>query len=289
MESGHASVTPVLGNGPRAVHRSLVAYTLLELLTVITIIGIIAALSVPTLRALKPSAKAAATRELLDAVGRARQLAISHRTTVYMVFLSTNFWADPAASSWNPTNDWPVVTNLCDKQLTGYAFVSLRSVGDQPGTSYPRYLSAWRTLPEGAFIPMGKFFGGLTLTNTELVPGNGIFPGRLTISPFSRTNNIPFPLETTPPRNPPPAYISLPYIAFDGMGQLVSGLSGRPELIPVSEGNVSIPRDANTKVALIGPPATVRELPPDNTRQNYSLVYIDRLTGRAHVERRKVQ
>ena len=63
------------------------AYTLLELLAVITIMGIIAALAVPTLRGLKPNAKVAATRELLDAVGRARQLALSQRTTVYMVFV----------------------------------------------------------------------------------------------------------------------------------------------------------------------------------------------------------
>ena len=56
----------------------------------------------------------------------------------------------------------------------------------------------------------------------------------------------------------------------------------------MSEGNVSFARDPNTKVALPQPPA-VNELPPGNTLDNYSLVYIDRLTGRAHVERRKVQ
>ena len=83
-------------------------------------------------------------------------------------------------------------------------------------------------------------------------------------------------------------YVTLPYIAFDGTGQLVSGQPGQPELIPVSEGSVSFARDPNTKVALAQPPQ-VNELPPGNTVENYSLVYIDRLTGRAHVERRKVQ
>ena len=255
------------------------AFTLLELLTVITIMGIIAALSVPTLRALKPNAKVAATRQLLDAVGRARQLAISQRTTVYMVFLSTNFWSDSAAATWS-TDDKKAVTNLCDKQLTGYAYVALRSIGDQPGVYNPTYLSSWRTLPQGAYIPPGKF--GLpalkiVLTNTAL--------GGLMIPPFSVTNTIPFPSET----NRPPPYVRLSYIAFNGMGQLVSGVPGQPELIPVSEGIVSYARDPITKVALPGQPPTVMELPPRNTLENYSLVYIDRLTGRAHVERRKVQ
>jgi prepilin-type N-terminal cleavage/methylation domain-containing protein len=259
------------------------AYTILELLTVITIMGIIAALAVPTLRGLKPNAKVAATRELLDAVGRARQLAISQRTTVYMVFLSTNFWADAASAAWT-FQDWRTVTNLCDKQLVGYAYVALRSMGDQPGAHHPSYLSSWHTLPQGAFIPPGKFWPGLTLTNTSLAVGN------LFIPPFSRTNNIPFPSET----NQPAPYIWLPYIAFDGTGQLVSGRAGQPELIPVSEGNVSVARDPITKTALpvaVVPPgqSQANEVPAGNTIENYSLVYIDRLTGRARVERRKVQ
>ena len=261
--------------------RASKGYTLLELLTVITIMGLMAALVAPTLRALKPNAKVAATRELLDAVSRARQLAISQRTTVYMVFVSPNFWTDNAATTWND-NDRRMVTNLCDKQLTGYAFVALRSIGDQPGVFNPTYLSSWRTLPQGAYIPLGKFWPWprVSLTNTPLSGSATPY----VIPYFSLTNTIPFPAET----NRPP-YPRMAYIAFNGMGQLVSGQPGQPELIPVSEGTVSVARDFNTKVALVGPSATVKELPPGNTMQNYSLVYIDRLTGRAHVERRKVQ
>ncbi|MCX6926748.1 MAG: type II secretion system protein, partial [Verrucomicrobia bacterium] len=61
-------------NTQHATLRTSWAFTLLELLTVIAIMGIIAAMSMPSLRGLKPNAKAAATRDLLDAVGRARQL-----------------------------------------------------------------------------------------------------------------------------------------------------------------------------------------------------------------------
>ena len=248
------------------------AFTLLELLTVIAIMGILAAIALPAIRGLKPNAKAAATRQLLDAVSRARQLAISQRTTVYMAFLYTNFYTGLSGA------DLDRVRPLLDKQLVGYAFLTLRSVGDQPGASTPRYLSSWRTLPAGAYIPEEKFWSGLTLTNVPN-PGNTLF-----IPPFSITNGMPFPSEDNPVTVP----VTLPYIAFDGMGQLVSGQVGQPELIPVAEGSVSYARDPESKQALPQPP-TVFERPPNNLRENYSLVHIDRLTGRARIERRKVE
>src|SRR5262245_17288902 len=116
------------------------AFTLVELLAVITIIAIIAAIVGPTLSNIRKAyAMIAATRPILDYVAAARQQAISQRTTVYMVFFSSNFWTTIPADQWNAP-----LTNLLDKQLTGYALVSLRSVGDQPGQKSPRFLSRWR-------------------------------------------------------------------------------------------------------------------------------------------------
>jgi hypothetical protein len=188
---------------------------------------------------------------------------------------------------WTP-NDKSTADSLLDKQLLGYAYVCLRGVGDQPGGHTPRYLSSWRTLPQGAYISVEKF--------TPAIPSS---PPVLTITTnggmiayqvygFNYTNNIPFPSQTTPSASPTgPLYVSLPYIAFDGMGQLVSGVSGQPELIPISEGSVTFARDPATKEARKASPQ-VTERPPGNTKDNYSLISIDRQTGRARVERRKV-
>ncbi len=252
---------------------TLHAFTLLELLTVIAIMAILAAIALPTLRGFKPNAKVAATRQMLDAVSRARQLAISQRSRVYMVFLSTNFFTGLSGTNLGR------VEPLLDKQLVGYAYVSRRSVGDQPGVQTPSYLSkTWRTLPQGAYIPLAKFSSGFTIPGTTL--------GTLQIQPFSMTNNLPFPSED----NPVTALVWLPFIAFEGNGQLWrdSWQVGQPELIPIAEGGVSYARNPNTKTALPQPPQ-VTETPAGNTIDNYSLVWIDPLTGRAHVERRKVQ
>src|SRR5208283_2964706 len=139
------------------------AFTVIELLVVISILGILAALTVPVLKNFgKSDATLSASRQLLDDVARARQLAISDRSTVYMVFVPQNFWniATGNYSTWFSSLTFAqqtAATNLCDKQLTGYTFVSLRTVGDQPGQGVPRYLAPWQNLPEGAFSATNKF------------------------------------------------------------------------------------------------------------------------------------
>ena len=256
-------------------------FTLLELLTVLAIIGILAAIAAPTLNSFKPNITAAATRQLLDDVARARQLALSQRTTVYMVFIEPEFWKDPTFQGLPPVEQ-NKANPLLDKQLTGYTFVTLRTLGDQPGRGTPRYLSPWKTLPDGAFIPLWKFLPNNTpfdiYTNS---PSGSVLAFRL--YGFDRTTMVPFPSAETLPSGH--GFPQLPYIAFDYMGRLTCG---RNVSIPLAKGSVLYSRDPATRVATKSQPSAM-EVPPGNSTNSFTLINIDWVTGRAHVERQEVQ
>ena len=249
-------------------------FTLVELLVVISILGILAALLVPALKNFGNSdATLSATRQLLGDVARARQLAMSQRTTVYMVFVPTNFWNSltPAETNMSAT------INLCDKQLTGYTFVSLRTVGDQPGRGVPQYLTPWQTLPDGTFIAQQKF--------TES-PNQFYTVTNFNIYGFNLTNTIPFPTATNSALQ-----IFLPYIAFNSSGQLTldgQNLAGRDEYIPLARGSVSPAIDPTTRALQFNSP-TISETPPGNSTNIYNIIHIDAITGRATEEYQKVQ
>ncbi|HLH55956.1 MAG TPA: prepilin-type N-terminal cleavage/methylation domain-containing protein [Verrucomicrobiae bacterium] len=270
-------------------------FTLIELLVVIAIIGLLAGLAAPVLHNFRPNYTASVMQQLLTDIARARQLAISQHTTVYMVFVPTNFWKDPAyGANWTPS-DFLQASNLLDKQTIGYNFVSLHSMGDQPGRPSVHYLSSWKSLPEGGFIYPLKFVHSSPNLPVMTIYTNSPTAGptvAFRISGFNYANGpnrntspvIPFPQENTQQagfRNP---YILLPYIAFDYMGRLVSGPPGLTvpdagELIPISRGSVIFSRDA-TKRPRQGLPS-FNEQPVGNVTNGYNLVYVDNITGRA--------
>jgi prepilin-type N-terminal cleavage/methylation domain-containing protein len=272
-------------------------FTLLELLVVISILGLLAGLTVPVLKNFgKSDATLGASRQLLDGVARARQLAMSQRTTVYMVFVPTNFWVPTwmDANGANQQSPWnnltaaqkTAATNLLDKQLTGYAFVANGAVGDQPGQHVWHYLEPWQKLPEGTFIPMFKFTNSPSSSSatpyfiTDQIDSSKSFP----IYGFA-TSAIPCPTATN-------TSLNLPFIAFNYSGQLVSEVDAsgnyRDAYIPLAHGSVLYAADQN-KALLFGPP-DAQETPPGNsTNLSYNIVHIDRLSGRAVLEYHKMQ
>jgi prepilin-type N-terminal cleavage/methylation domain-containing protein len=285
------------------------AFTLLELLVVISILGIITSLSVPALKNLgKSNARASATRQLLDDLNRARQLAISQRTTVYMVFVPTNFFNLPCVLNTvsypdllTGLNNIPLaadrqdaliaLTNAVEKQLTGYFYVSYGRVGDQPGQHKWRFLTEGSSLPDGNFIAAAKFLP--QNDSTPISEWQASYAGQLDnwlgtpqIYGFSRAA-VPFPTEESP-------LVLMPCLAFDFMGRLVSEVDAvggyHHAYIPLAQGTVSYGMNINkqpqpTTVA----PNNITENPPGGSSSiSFNVIDVTPLTGRASSQKYKM-
>jgi len=196
------------------------------------------------------------------------------------------FWNNSSGSFnstwWSSLNlaQQTIVTNLIDKQLTGYNFLTLRSVGDQPGQNTVRYLSDWKALPDGAFIASNKFYTVSSVINDYSIN---------TSYPIYRFNygTFPFPTETNLVSLP-----TLPYVAFNYLGQLtVDGVNLAPndEYLPLAQGTVFYPTDPNTKALQFAQPDLSENPPGNSTNTMFNIIRVDRLTGRATQLQQKVQ
>lgn len=263
------------------------AFTLIEMLVVLSIMAIIAALAVPALKNFgRADAMTGADQQLLNDVARARQLAISQRTTVYMIFVPPSFWNNNWNNMTPAQRSLTATTNLCDKQLTGYTFAAYGAVGDQPGQHQWHYLAPWQSLPDGTFVAAQKFDVSPNLPAVFYTITDPLGSGHsYRIYGFDLTNTIPFPSETN--------YFSLyvPYIAFNYLGQLTDdgqNLASRHEYIPLARGSIVPAVDPVTKTFQLRPPQ-LYEVPPGNSTNAYNLIDIDPLTGRATLQEPKVQ
>jgi prepilin-type N-terminal cleavage/methylation domain-containing protein len=248
-------------------------FTILELMLVVGIIGLMAALALPHLSGFtKANAMAAATRQLLDDVGLARQRALVNRSEVDMVFLPPNFWTNDTTLFSNS-----LMTSLVGHQYSAYALISMRTVGDQPGKSNVHYLTDWKYLPQGVYI------SPFQLTNSQLA-SNSVCTTNTMAGSTNNWNNwevysFPpnyFPFPSTYNTN----NIAMPYIAITASGQLKAGFD---QFIMLDSGSIFYPMDNNGTFQMT--PANVVETPPGNSTNNPNLIHIDWLTARARIER----
>jgi prepilin-type N-terminal cleavage/methylation domain-containing protein len=243
-------------------------FTLIELLVVLLIIGLMTALSIPALKGIGQSnTMTSATRQLLDDLSLARHKAITGHTTVHVMFVPEL----PTAPAFLSQSDTVLYNRLAAGAYTTYALYAERSPGDQPGQPTRRFLTRWRTLPEGVFIAQWQFDA------TSLLP-----------RPFQWTK-LPFPSVLRPPP-PIDRDIEFPHIAFDRNGRLVRGanasiLSSDDEYIWLTKGSILPAYDAAGNLIELN----VRESPPNNWTNNYNRIRIDAVTGRAKLERPEIQ
>jgi prepilin-type N-terminal cleavage/methylation domain-containing protein len=228
-------------------------FTLIEMLTVIVIIGIVVAMTIPAVTNLmKSGGVSAASREVANTLGLARQLAITQRTFARVVFPCNLPQTPPDVS---PPEMW----------YRTYAVMTNRdnSVAAAAGWAYA---SKWEYLPVGAVF-LDKTHIGLSPSPPPLHN-----PGALDDTDFLNEQRISFPIPGNLVNK-----ATIAYIEFGPTGTATPlTVGGGASVLAMTEGFVGGTPPAPT-------PTTTKT--SGGTLANLTTISVDSLVGRIQVAR----
>lgn len=226
---------------------SRLGFTLIELLTVLVIAGILIGLAVPAVtRLVSSGGVSAASREVANTLGLARQAAITQRTYARVVFPYSQ-----TGSGNHPEMEYrayAIVTNRYNTVASGWA-----------------YLSKWEYLPVGAVFLQQN----LSLAGVQNLPNGG---GALDDPNSLSSGSMPFPVQGDP--SAPLAYIEF---GPTGAATALSSGSGGGTLA-ITEGLTTV----NGSTVTLQPTASKTNA---NMLANLTTISADTLVGRIQVTR----
>ncbi len=209
------------------------AFTLIEMLAVVALIGVMLGIMLPALRGMRRGKlDQMANSQLMADLNTARHMAISGASAVYVVFFPklSDFHAELQAKGVvdldavrTHLQSSRAANDLVGGQLAAYALYTEGTAGDQPvyapGVINKRYLSEWKSLPDGAFFTTNTL-DKIRSMNDLVEKGSpwtydetgNFFPAP---RPRGLENNFAGDLK-----------LALPYIGFGPRGQLVGVPSG---------------------------------------------------------------
>jgi prepilin-type N-terminal cleavage/methylation domain-containing protein len=221
-------------------------FTLIEMLTVLVIVGVLVALTIPAVTNLmKSGGVTAASREVSNVLGLARQYAITRRVYARVVFpyQSTASWPD----MWYRT--YAVMTNRDNTVVTGWG-----------------YLSKWE------YLPIGAVFLDTNPSGSHQIPSGG---GALDdSSSLNSQPGLPFPDTLSG------GVGQLAYIEFGptGTATAVPPNGTAQSTLAITEGFTTV----NGSTATLQPTASKTIT---NTLANQTIISVDSLVGRIQVTR----